>query len=151
MKIALRHIRRCSGVKPLVKSLEEHQKGRCAICHKVVQVDVKKKEMLVLDHNHKTGAIRSLLCQSCNRGLGCFNDNLMILLNAVQYLMYWKRNPRPIIDTGWTAEKRAAALAKGRETRITKGMPPAGRYPKIYRPKDAEIKAMRERLNGEKQ
>jgi len=39
-----------------------------------------------VDHDHKTGKIRGLLCQSCNMGLGHFKDNTNFLLYAYNYL-----------------------------------------------------------------
>jgi formate dehydrogenase maturation protein FdhE len=59
------------------------QNGVCAICG-----DTPKKSLGV-DHNHKTGAIRGLLCDRCNVGLGCFADIPERLRKAADYL---KRN-----------------------------------------------------------
>lgn len=42
---------------------------------------------LHLDHCHKTGIIRGLLCGSCNVGLGHFKDNIDSLKKAVNYLL----------------------------------------------------------------
>ena len=39
-----------------------------------------------IDHCHKTGKIRGILCSNCNRGLGLFQDNLENLRQACKYL-----------------------------------------------------------------
>jgi hypothetical protein len=38
------------------------------------------------DHDHETGAVRGILCNNCNTGLGLLGDNLAALLAAVSYL-----------------------------------------------------------------
>ncbi len=50
----------------------------CVICGSV--------EKLVVDHDHTTGKIRGMLCNHCNRGLGHFRDDPMLLEFAAQYL-----------------------------------------------------------------
>lgn len=39
-----------------------------------------------IDHDHKTGRIRGLLCSFCNRGLGLFKDNSEVLHSAALYV-----------------------------------------------------------------
>lgn len=56
------------------------QQGLCAICYK------KAKRDLDVDHNHKTGKIRGLLCRECNVGLGYLKDNLKTAIRLVKYL-----------------------------------------------------------------
>lgn len=65
------------------------QNGVCAICHKPETAPDKasgKTKDLAIDHDHKTGAVRQLLCSSCNRGLGLFNDDPELLDKAKAYL-----------------------------------------------------------------
>ena len=59
------------------------QEGKCLICNKHY---TKFESNLSVDHNHKTGEIRGLLCKNCNVGLGFFEDNCNLLLNAINYL-----------------------------------------------------------------
>lgn len=59
------------------------QQGCCAICKKH-QSEFKKS--LAVDHCHKTGAIRGLLCGKCNLGIGHLNDDIAIFENAIKYL-----------------------------------------------------------------
>lgn len=58
------------------------QGGVCAIC---LQRPVKKR--LAVDHDHRTGKVRGLLCSRCNHELlGAAHDSLEHLLRAVRYL-----------------------------------------------------------------
>jgi len=61
----------------------ESQSGCCAIC-KRHQSHFKKR--LALDHNHKTGAIRELLCKPCNTSLGNVEEDINRILAMIKYL-----------------------------------------------------------------
>ncbi len=60
--------------------LLKKQHKSCKICKK------KDKRRLGIDHDHKTGKVRGLLCQKCNAGLGMFLDNIDSLRAAIKYL-----------------------------------------------------------------
>lgn len=40
----------------------------------------------ILDHCHFDDSFRGYICNSCNLGLGRFNDNVILLYNAIEYL-----------------------------------------------------------------
>jgi len=69
--------------------LLEKQNGKCAICgnHEIAIHNVtKNKQNLAVDHCHKNGKIRGLLCQDCNRGIGLFHEDISRLEKAIKYL-----------------------------------------------------------------
>ncbi len=55
--------------------------GHCQICG----AEFTGREPMI-DHNHLTGKVRGLLCQSCNSMLGYAKDNAAILRAAIEYL-----------------------------------------------------------------
>lgn len=58
--------------------LREEQKDSCAVC--------KLPKKLCVDHNHSSGQVRGLLCQTCNRALGMIKDSVSIAEALVEYL-----------------------------------------------------------------
>ena len=62
------------------------QEGKCAICRKEFKFSNKDKNTIHIDHCHKTGQTRGLLCGECNKGLGFFHDSPELLLAAINYL-----------------------------------------------------------------
>lgn len=63
------------------------QNGRCAICS-----DLPGKRRLAVDHDHKTGIVRSLLCGRCNTALGNLRENPEIMLKMIAYINKFKDN-----------------------------------------------------------
>lgn len=61
----------------------DKQNGCCAICGKHQS---EFKIAFAVDHNHKTGKVRGLLCSRCNTMLGFASDNINILKAAINYL-----------------------------------------------------------------
>lgn len=58
------------------------QKGQCAICFSLPS----PRKRLCVDHCHKTGKVRGLLCDACNKALGLFRDDPHRLKTAQKYL-----------------------------------------------------------------
>ncbi len=59
-----------------------NQDYSCYICKKLNA----GARHLAVDHCHKTGEVRKLLCGQCNSGLGMFKDNVGLLIKAAKYL-----------------------------------------------------------------
>ena len=68
--------------------LVKRQNGLCAICGKIETVSNQfGPRPLCVDHCHKTGKVRGLLCSQCNHLLGNAKDNIGVLQNAITYLL----------------------------------------------------------------
>lgn len=66
--------------------LWKSQNGKCGICEVDLLPRGRQNNSVAVDHNHKTGAVRGLLCHACNRAIGLFKDNPKILQSAAKYL-----------------------------------------------------------------
>jgi uncharacterized protein with PIN domain len=65
-----------------------NQKGRCACCGREMIARHKKEgKDPCLDHNHKTGKIRAVICRLCNSIVGICDDNVEILRKAIGYII----------------------------------------------------------------
>lgn len=60
------------------------QDNRCAICQRA-------PGRLVVDHDHVSGRVRALLCDSCNHVLGFARESEEILEAAIHYLRQHRR------------------------------------------------------------
>lgn len=72
-----------------VVDLYRKQSGRCAICD--IPVDIHELGFTehtpaCIDHLHGSTHVRGLLCSECNKGLGMFKDNRVLLQKAIDYL-----------------------------------------------------------------
>lgn len=64
------------------------QNGVCAICQKE-ETDLRPDgsgRYLSVDHDHKTGKTRELLCRKCNLLIGLAGDDCTVLKSAITYL-----------------------------------------------------------------
>jgi hypothetical protein len=64
------------------------QDGKCGIC-KLPEKDKDRHgnvRVLAVDHCHKTGSVRELLCYSCNSMLGQARDKIEVLLAGADYI-----------------------------------------------------------------
>lgn len=62
--------------------------GRCEMCGKH-QSEMDRR--ICIDHCHKTGIVRGLLCDTCNRGLGLLKDDTSLLARGILYLDKYKK------------------------------------------------------------
>ena len=69
-------------------AMKAAQGGLCAICEKA---PTRKNPWgaepnLYVDHDHRTGKVRGLLCSACNTAVGQMHDSTIILRKAIAYL-----------------------------------------------------------------
>jgi hypothetical protein len=80
----------------------EAQNGCCAICGDTKSIPntsiygmstaAQRRNILMVDHDHKSSRVRGLLCQLCNTALGGFKDNPEALDKAKEYLAKHAQN-----------------------------------------------------------
>ena len=74
------HLRRAYGITQKdFERMTAEQHGLCLVCHRNVG-------LLHIDHDHKTGKIRGLLCGCCNRALGQLNDDPLRVESLLAYI-----------------------------------------------------------------
>jgi len=66
------------------QQIYNEQNGLCKICSLFMTF---VGHNCCIDHDHKTNKIRGLLCGTCNLLLGLFKDDVIILQNAINYLL----------------------------------------------------------------
>lgn len=60
----------------------DEQGNRCKLCGN----EPKEGKKLVIDHDHRNGKVRGLLCNSCNVGIGLLQDDPALLEKAINYI-----------------------------------------------------------------
>ena len=75
--------------------MHNNQHGLCANhgCGKEISLTAKRgKEKAHVDHCHETGAVRALLCHSCNLILGYIEPNKNAIFGLLDYLKTFSKN-----------------------------------------------------------
>lgn len=72
------------GITPeIFNDMLVRQENSCGICR------AKNYDKLYIDHDHRTGKVRGLLCRDCNLLLGYAKDNPLFLDASIKYLKEW--------------------------------------------------------------
>jgi hypothetical protein len=72
------------------------QSGACAVC--CCTLNSSRYSKLAVDHDHRTGKVRGLLCTNCNTALGLMKDSPRRLRAAAAYLE--KHSSKEIVSSG---------------------------------------------------
>jgi hypothetical protein len=79
-KRRVRDLKKIYGLTPeQYEAMKKAQRGRCAICNR-------ETDKLVIDHNHDTGTVRSLLCNNCNLAIGHLREDVATAEAVAYYL-----------------------------------------------------------------
>jgi hypothetical protein len=97
--------------------LYRSQNGKCAICQ-TSQENLSKR--LCLDHCHKSGKARQLLCGHCNRILGYFYENIDYIKNAIKYLEEDKTSLLELFDMALQENNESKSCPRCGEKDINK-------------------------------
>jgi len=65
----------------------EKQGKKCLICKKALEIlGNNNKHGFCIDHDHKTGKFRGILCHNCNSAIGMLQENIELVRATVKYL-----------------------------------------------------------------
>ncbi len=85
-----------------LEEILQSQGGRCSICKRAWQACPPAKPVryertflhhLCVDHDHKRGNVRGLLCNACNMAIGFFEEDLNRFYDAATYLRRHRQEP----------------------------------------------------------
>jgi hypothetical protein len=81
------HLRKFNLTQEDYNRLEIACGNKCSICLGSQTYKIKgQTRRLDIDHCHKTGKVRGLLCSNCNRAIGLLKDDVKVLSQAIEYL-----------------------------------------------------------------
>ncbi len=84
-----RHLRRWYGLTPgQYDRMFAEQSGACAVC---LSPFAGQKKRPHVDHCHRTGKVRALLCSNCNTALGYARDRPDILRTLADYIEHHEK------------------------------------------------------------
>lgn len=72
------------------ETLMREQNGWCAACRRPPTGLNPKDVNLHVDHDHWSGFVRGLLCNTCNRALGLLGDNSRYVRGLLRYIEAWE-------------------------------------------------------------
>lgn len=84
---------------------QTQQQNRCAIC-----ADHIEGRKICVDHDHATGAVRGLLCATCNFGIGGLRDSALLCMRAAEYLIHHNSMDRKPVGREHRASGRRAKM-----------------------------------------
>jgi hypothetical protein len=64
------------------EEMYEDQDGLCMVC-------LRPNTIMGVDHNHRTGKVRALLCYQCNWGIGMAGESIQVLQSMIDYLRHY--------------------------------------------------------------
>lgn len=71
----------------------DSQNLKCPICMRDIKPRPSKR-MTHIDHCHRTGKVRGILCSDCNKLLGMSRENIQTLKNAISYIRKYQESVR---------------------------------------------------------
>jgi hypothetical protein len=125
------HLRRRYGIAlEALKELFDRQLMACAICRKHWRECVPAKRVrheesflqyLCVDHDHRSGRVRGLLCNACNTAIGLFEEDIERLKTAIAYVESQQISLMETAQPGHRCEEpcRGTALAAPRRIAAT--------------------------------
>ena len=72
-----------------VEDILKKQAGKCAICRVAFRGFKKGPRSIEVDHSHKNGKVRGLLCHRCNIRIGCIENNKVKIVGVIMSDAEW--------------------------------------------------------------